>query len=50
MDYYPQPPIVVEDLGEITPAVRELIGRFSFPVMKVLQLIFMNMKKQLKIL
>ncbi len=40
MDYYPQPPIVVEDLGEITPAVRELIGRFSFPVMKVLQFAF----------
>lgn len=40
IDYYPQPPIIVEDLGEITPAVRELIARFSFPVMKVLQFAF----------
>lgn len=40
MDYYPQPPIIVEDLGEITPAVRELIGRFSFPTMKVLHFAF----------
>jgi len=40
MDYYPQPPIIVEDLGEITPAVRELIAKFSFPTMKVLQFAF----------
>ena len=40
MNFYSQPPIVVEDLGEITPAVRELIGRFTFPVMKVLHFAF----------
>jgi 4-alpha-glucanotransferase len=40
LNYYSQPPIVVEDLGEITPAVRELIREFSFPTMKVLQFAF----------
>jgi 4-alpha-glucanotransferase len=40
MNYFPQPPIIVEDLGAITPAVRELIGRFAFPVMKVLHFAF----------
>lgn len=40
LDYFPQPPLIVEDLGEITPAVRELIARFNFPVMKVLHFAF----------
>lgn len=37
---FAQPAIIVEDLGLITPAVRELIGRFDFPTMKVLQFAF----------
>lgn len=36
----PQPPLVAEDLGFITPGVRELIRRFDFPCMKVLQFAF----------
>jgi 4-alpha-glucanotransferase len=33
-------PIIAEDLGVITPDVRELIGRFDFPGMKVLLFAF----------
>jgi 4-alpha-glucanotransferase len=33
-------PIIAEDLGVITPDVRELIGRFGFPGMKVLLFAF----------
>ena len=35
-----QAPIIAEDLGLITPDVKELIGRFGFPGMKVLQFAF----------
>lgn len=33
-------PIVAEDLGLITPGVRELMGRFGFPGMAILQFAF----------
>lgn len=32
----PQAPIIAEDLGEITPDVREAVNKFAFPCMKVL--------------
>ncbi|MES2764726.1 MAG: 4-alpha-glucanotransferase [Bacteroidota bacterium] len=35
--YFPELNIIAEDLGEITPDVRELIARYNFPVMRVLQ-------------
>jgi 4-alpha-glucanotransferase len=35
-----QAPIIAEDLGLITPDVKELIARFGFPGMKVLQFAF----------
>ena len=40
LKYFPSPPIVVEDLGYITPDVRMLIKRFRFPCMKVLLFAF----------
>lgn len=36
----PNPAIIVEDLGYITPGVRELMHTFQFPGMKVLQFAF----------
>jgi len=36
----PQPPLAAEDLGYITPGVRELCRRYNFPCMKVLQFAF----------
>jgi 4-alpha-glucanotransferase len=36
----PYPPIIAEDLGIITPDVREIIHRFEFPGMKVLLFAF----------
>jgi 4-alpha-glucanotransferase len=35
--YFPSLPIIAEDLGEITPDVREFIAKYNFPVMRVLQ-------------
>lgn len=37
---FPDPPIIAEDLGIITPDVREMMNRFGFPGMKVLLFAF----------
>jgi 4-alpha-glucanotransferase len=39
---FPFLPIIAEDLGVITPDVREIMTRFGFPGMKVLQFAFGN--------
>ncbi|NIM19170.1 MAG: 4-alpha-glucanotransferase [Candidatus Latescibacteria bacterium] len=38
--YYPFPPLIAEDLGTITPDVRELMHTFGFPGMKVILFAF----------
>lgn len=38
--HFPYPPIIAEDLGVITSDVREIMYRFEFPGMKVLQFAF----------
>ncbi len=38
--YFPNLPIIAEDLGFITPDVREVINRFNLPGMKVLHFAF----------
>lgn len=40
LSYFPTAPIIAEDLGYITPDVRETIGKFALPTMKVLQFAF----------
>lgn len=40
LKYHPFPPLIAEDLGTITPDVRELINTFGFPRMKVLLFAF----------
>jgi 4-alpha-glucanotransferase len=37
---FPRPPIIAEDLGIITPDVKEIINRFEFPGMRVLLFAF----------
>ena len=37
---YPEAPLIAEDLGTITPDVRDIMRRFGFPGMKVLQFAF----------
>ncbi len=37
---FPYLPVIAEDLGVITPDVREIMARFGFPGMKVLQFAF----------
>jgi 4-alpha-glucanotransferase len=36
LKHFPGLPIIAEDLGEITPDVREVMSRFGFPGMKIL--------------
>ena len=38
--HFPNAPIIAEDLGHITAEVREVIEKFNFPSMKVLQFAF----------
>lgn len=38
--HFPDAPIVAEDLGHITPDVRQVIKKYDFPSMKVLQFAF----------
>jgi len=40
LQHFPRLPIIAEDLGVITPDVRDLIRRFGLPGMKVLQFAF----------
>ena len=40
LGYHPFPPLIAEDLGIITPDVRELMHTFGFPGMKVLLFAF----------
>jgi 4-alpha-glucanotransferase len=47
IDYFPQLPIITEDLGDINPGVRELRDRFGFPGMRILQFAFGGDKSSL---
>ncbi len=40
--YFPELPLVAEDLGSITADVRKVMKRYNFPGMKVLQFAFRN--------
>lgn len=40
MEKFPHPPIIAEDLGTITPDVREVMSRFGLPGMKLLLFAF----------
>ena len=47
LDYFPQLPIIAEDLGDIDPGVRELRDQFGFPGMRILQFAFGGDKSSL---
>jgi 4-alpha-glucanotransferase len=47
LDYFPQVPIITEDLGDINPGVRELRDQFGFPGMRILQFAFGGDKSSL---
>ena len=42
LKYFPQIPVIAEDMGIITPDVTELMERFGFPGMKVLLFAFVD--------